>query len=308
VTDNGKADTHHHRQQYLYGFSPIGEVMDHVRIFGTPDEVDRLPQLAAAWDAIRPDIEAVLAAEAGVSETIEIKDLPAEQAGSAAHLISSPLLQRGLSLRHSVAFVEIDKLIAAQRRVNLDYVERIAARLPEEIDLEFLVRLCLTPWREGAPVQHLQAEPGTHVFSSPSADLRFLGSFVKPLTAGDFDWAETGGIPAMAIISLVGYGDSPVNVLWSGARAVLNNGFHRVYALRQRGVRHIPVVLQFATDLVLEFPSHVVDLPREYLLSHPRPVLMKDFFDERFNTVLNIKNRLKTVTVRPDVEQREIPC
>ena len=264
------AATHFHRQQYLYGFSPIGEVMEHVRTYGTPDEIDRLPELAAAWNAVRPDIDAVLAGEAGLSETIEVGELPPEQADVAASLVSSPLLQRGLSLGHSVALVEIDKLVAAQRRVNLDYVDRIVAGLPDEITLEFLVSLCLAPLRTGAPVQYLQSEPGTHIFSSPSTDLRFLGSFMKPLASDDLDWAESGGIPVMAIVSLVGYGDSPVNVLWSGSRAVLNNGFHRVYALRQRGVRHIPVILQYAKDVILEFRSHVVDLPREYLLSHPR--------------------------------------
>jgi hypothetical protein len=88
---------------------------------------------------------------------------------------------------------------------------------------------------------------------------------------------------------------------------VLNNGFHRVYALRQHGVRNIPIILQLATNVALEFPHHVVDLPREYLLGHPRPVLMKDFFEERFNTTLKVKNRLKTVTLRTNIEQDDIP-
>lgn len=30
----------------------------------------------------------------------------------------------------------------------------------------------------------------------------------------------------------------------NGQRLVLNNGFHRVYALRRQGVTHIPVVIQ----------------------------------------------------------------
>lgn len=299
---------HHHRQKYLYGFSPIGEVMDYVRVYGTPDEIERLPELVAAWNAIRPDIDSVRAAEAGVSETIAITELPPDQAAAATQLVSSPFLKRGINLRHSVALVEIDNLIAAQRGVNLDYVDRIVERLPEEITLEFLVGFCLAPWHEGAPVRHFQSEPGAHVFSSPSADLRFLGSFVKPITDEDLDWVESGGIPAMAIVSVIGYGDSPVNALWSGSRAVLNNGFHRVYALRRRGVQHIPIILQFATDVVMDFPSRVIDLPREYLLTNPRPALMKDFFDERFNMVLKVKNRLKTVTFHPEVQQREIPC
>jgi hypothetical protein len=299
---------HCHRQKYLYGFTPIAEVLSHVRTRATRDEIDRLRELAAEWDAIRSDVEAVLAEESGLSETIEVRELPAEYLERATRLVSDPLLQRGLGRRHALALVEIDKLIAAQRRVNLDFVDRIAAQLPDEISLDFLIEFCLSPRPQGAPVQYLQSSRDTHVFSSSSTDLRFLGSFMRPLTGDDLEWAESGGIPVMAVVSFIGYGDAPINALWSGSRAILNNGYHRVYALRQRGVRHIPVILQFATDLALEFPSRVVDLPKDYLLSHPRPVLMKDFFEEKFTKVLRVKDRLGTVIFRSDVQQRDIPC
>ena len=301
------AAAHFHRQKYLYGFAPLGEVAEYVRTNATADEIDRLPEITAAWNAIRPDIDAVLASEAGLSETVKITDLPPEKAAEAAALVSDKLLQRGLNLRNAVALVEIDKLIAAQRQVNLNYVDQIAAGLPSDITLDFLLGFCLSPKREGASIQHLDLGQNAHVFSSPSTDLRFLGSFLKTLTPADLEDAESGGIPVVAIVSFIGYGDSPVNVLWSGSRAVLNNGFHRVYALRQRGIRKIPVILQLATNSALEFPAHVVDLPRDYLLTHPRPVLMKDFFEEKFNTVLKVKNKLKTVTFRPNVQQHDIP-
>jgi hypothetical protein len=302
------AAAHFHRQKYLYGFAPVGEVVEYVRTNATAEEIDRLPEITAAWNAIRPDIDAVLASEAGLSESVKITDLPPEKAAEAAALVSGKLLQRGLNLRNAVALVEIDKLIAAQRRVNLNYVDQIAAGLPNEITLDFLLGFCLSPKREGAAIQHLDLGRNSHAFSSPSADLRFLGSFLKTLSPADIESAESGGLPVVAVISFIGYGDSPVNVLWSGSRAVLNNGFHRVYALRQRGVRTIPVILQFASNALLEFPSHLVDLPREYLLAHPRPVLMKDFFEEKFNTVLKVKNKLKTVTFRPKVQQHDVPC
>lgn len=301
--------THFRRQKYLYGFAPIQEVVEHIRTNATADEIGRLPQITAAWNALRPDIDAVLANEAGLSETIEVEDLPMETAAAtaAAALLGDKRLQRGFDRKIGVALVEIDKLIAAQRRVNLDYVDQITAGLPDQITLEFLLDFCLSPKREGAPVQHLDLGQDAHVFSSPSRDLRFLGSFMRTLSPVDLEGAESGGIPVAAVVSFIGYGDSPINVLWSGSRAVLNNGFHRAYALRKRGVRAIPVILQFATNVALEFPSHVVDLPRDYLLAHPRPVLMKDFFEEKFNTELKLKDKLMTVTLKPNVRQQAVP-
>jgi hypothetical protein len=50
-------------------------------------------------------------------------------------------------------------------------------------------------------------------------------------------------VPVGAIILFVGYGAGSVNVLEANNRLILNNGFHRVYALRKSGVSKIPVVL-----------------------------------------------------------------
>ena len=68
-----------------------------------------------------------------------------------------------------------------------------------------------------------------------------------------------------------------MNVLQAGNRVVLNNGFHRTYALRSMGVTEIPVVIRQIRNVQLEFPAAVVGLPRDYLLKAPRPVVVKDF-------------------------------
>ena len=92
------APAHFHRERYLFGFSPIGEVMEHVRTYGTPDEIDRLPEIASCWNAIRPDIDAIVAAEAGLCETVEVHELPPDQVEVASSLINAaPLHMRLLA-------------------------------------------------------------------------------------------------------------------------------------------------------------------------------------------------------------------
>lgn len=123
----------------------------------------------------------------------------------------------------------------------------------------------------------------------------------------DLSYAELGGLPAAAIIAFVGYGTAPVNVLSVRGRLILNNGFHRVFALRSLGVTRIPVVVQQIRNPQLEFPPQVAGLPKDYLLTHPRPVLIRDFFDTDFATTLKVRDRIKTVTVNVVPGQHEVP-
>jgi hypothetical protein len=203
--------------------------------------------------------------------------------------------------------VEIDKLVAPQRTVNLEYVERLIERYPATPTMKDLFDVCISLKRDMDPIQHLEVAPNTHVFSSPNSDIRFLGAFVKDLNGEDCSYAEGGGLPAAAIIAFVGYGAAPVNVLSVGRRVILNNGFHRVFALRSIGVTKIPVVVQHMRNAQLECPPQVAGLPREYLLTHPRPVLVRDFFEPDFAITLKVRERIKTVTVSVVPGQHDVP-
>jgi hypothetical protein len=293
---------------YLYAFATQAEVRQHVRTQAIEDETLRLTEILQSWYALQPKVRELTKAESGIADTIGLAPVPSEHQPTIQSFSSDPLFRKTFShLPISFAVVEVDKLVAPQRTVNLDYVDRLLQRYPESPTMEDLLRTCLSPRREMDPIQHLEVAPNTHVFSSPNSDIRFLGAFVKTLTLEDLDYAVMGGLPAAAVVAFVGYGGAPVNVLRAGQRVVLNNGFHRVYALRSLGVDHIPVVLQEVRNVQLEFPPQVAGLPREYLLSAPRPVLMKDFFQPDFTVTLKAKERIKTVTVSIAPNQYEVP-
>jgi hypothetical protein len=105
-------------------------------------------------------------------------------------------------------------------------------------------------------------------FSSRSLDLRFLGGFAKSITKDDIRVAHAGGKPAEATVLLVGFGADPINALHVDRRVVLNNGFHRVFALRSVGVTKIPIVLQEVVNADIEFPDSLLGLSRAYLLQY----------------------------------------
>ena len=89
-------------------------------------------------------------------------------------------------------------------------------------------------------------------------DLRFLGGFRKPLGEDDIAVAHTGGQPVEAVTLLIGYGAAPINVFYVGNRLILNNGFHRVVALRAEGITHIPAVIQRVAQAEIEFPEQLL--------------------------------------------------
>lgn len=307
--------THYIQQEYLYSFASQGEILQYVRSQATDEDRKRLPDIMTSWRAIQPRVAEVLQREAGLAETVSIAPIPEQHQAVVDSYLSDSLFQKmfsGPPVR--VGVVEIDKLVASQRMVNLGYVKGLTKRFGgPSPTFKDLLEICVSPHREiTETIQHLEVAPNAHVFSSPNSDIRFLGAFVKRhLTKDELELAEAGGLPAAAVIAFVGYGGAPVNALAAdlpaGKRLILNNGFHRVYALRRLGVTHIPVVIQEVRDPQLEFPPQVAQLPREYLLGVPRPPLMKDFFEPGFTITLKVLDRVRVVSMSIMLNHYDVP-
>jgi hypothetical protein len=78
------------------------------------------------WERLQPRVAELTKIESGAAETIQLRNVPEEHTNRLKQVASDPLFQNTFSnLRTAFAMVEIDKLIAAQRTVNLDYVDRL---------------------------------------------------------------------------------------------------------------------------------------------------------------------------------------
>jgi hypothetical protein len=144
------------------------------------------------------------------------------------------------------------------------------------------------------------------VFTSPSNDLRFLGTM--PLEPGDIQHHAPPGNLVVGIAA--GFGANLMNAIYAERRLILNNGTHRAYALRRLGVTHVPCIVQHvpsrdALDVV--GPSAVRRDPDVYL-RQPRPPMLKDYFDARLYTVMAARRRLRQITVRFEVEENSVPA
>lgn len=283
------------------------QLLGTVRLWCIPSELGRLDAIAQAWDGASARMTQLAQTEAGIPDTIAISELPPTAHARLTQIAADALFRASFSaLPTTFKIVEIDKLVAPQREVNLDYADEIRARAPGGAE-EDLLEFCVGPRSSPPEFKVLQTAPHQVIVTSKSLDLRFLGGFRKPLTEDDVAVAHTGGQPVEAVTLLIGYGAAPINVFQIGQRMVLNNGFHRVFALRMAGITSIPVVVQQVVQPELEFPAEMLGLPRAYLLSNPRPVLIRDFFDTALTVELLLAPRRKTVKVGWGAEESVIP-
>ncbi len=300
--------THAVPERYLYAHALRGEVIQHVRTQASSADHMRLPAILADWDALRPKVQALEMAESGLADTIAIEPLPSEAEAFAAATLAEPLIANAFSAwNHAIAMVELGKLVFPQRTINDEYAGQLLRKYPASPDLDDLLKICVSPQAETTPIQHLELAPNTHVFSSPNTDLRFIGAFLKEsIGAEDAPLVVTGGLPAVAVVGFVGYGTPVINAYLVGSRLILGNGHHRVYVLGKLGITTIPVLVVRVSNPLAEMPPAIGGTPRELCLV-PRPPLAKDFQDEDLSVTLQVKQRIRQLTIAMNTNQYDIP-
>lgn len=172
--------THSVAQAYLYAFAARHEVMTYIRTRCIEDEVKRLDEILQSWQHLQARVATLQMSEAGLPDSAVVSPLPDEIVDEAEALTQAPMFRRTFSaLGTTVGIVEIDKLVAPQRAVNIEYAEKIKASVTDMSDASRLLQLCVSAERDLEPIQHLEIAPNNHVFTSPNTDMRFLGAYVK---------------------------------------------------------------------------------------------------------------------------------
>jgi len=294
--------------RYLYGATTQPEVINFVRTQCMVRDEAEVQRIVQDWKQAAQRFAAITSFPKVVPESMIVRDLPDEVASLMREIAAEPLFQRSFSmLPMSFGIVEIEKLVAGQRYVNLDYVAKLMKSLPPHPSPKDLIEFCLAKTPDVAPPAELQLGPNVYSYRSDTTDFRFLGGFPKPLSKDDLEAAVAGGLPVAGIILLVGYGSTAINVFQVGQRYILNNGFHRLFALQKSGVRSAPTVIQHITNPALELPPQLVGLPTQYMTTSPRPSMMMDFFDDSLVVELRMKPRDRSVQIQWNVNQIDIP-
>ncbi|VVB59320.1 Uncharacterised protein [uncultured archaeon] len=291
---------------FPYGTTTQAEVVSTIKSMCTEEDIQSLESIIAEWRGASKYFMELVSAERGAPESIDGMEIDAAYKPRLEKIASNAFFKRTFfTVPTEFKLVEIEKLVAPQKFVDLDYVQQLKETLPREPKMDDLINFCLE-LRQNTPPKKLSVAPNSFVYSSSNPDFRFLGGYSKPLTEDDVK-ASMGGMPAAAIVLLVGYGTPRCNALSIGKRMILNNGFHRMYALLDMGIKYAPLVIQKIAHPELEIAPEIIGVPREYLVRHPRPVMMKDFFDKMLVRVIHRKPAIKEVRISWNAQQSSVP-
>lgn len=266
------------------------------------------PALIAEWREARAEALNVMLEEAGAADCVAVQELPDDMKVLADQVLQQPSMHRVVSLvSRRWCLVEIDRLVVFQEAIDLHHVEEIKASLSACPNAQELIDLVSCNGAHAHPPVRCTPSDGGYMFSSASNDLRFLDvATVEPDAIAGF---TPVGAASHAIVMYVGYSDNVISATRSDNRVILTNGSHRVYALRDLGVRYVPCLVTDASEGdVSEFllPA-AVKQDRAFYLTAPRPPMFKDYFDSRFTRTVPVIRKTSVLKAKLDLQKSSVP-
>ena len=294
---------------YLIGRPTLKRYLRFVRDHAVkpPDEGTLTDQWQAAHDFART----LEKEEAGAADNPPITKLEVNSRNEPllTEFFKDPLVRNGFNtVPTEVAFVELDRLVVYQHHIDLTYVRLLERELGRSPSEEQIFRTSLLHDHPQPPVKWSRVHGNKFVFMSPSNDMRFLGA-MKLQADNIQDYPPPGNLAGVVGLA-VGFGSNFMNAICAERRLILNNGSHRAYALRKMGVTHVPCIVQHVSSrekLDVVAASKVVD-NLDYYLKHPRPSMLRDYFNPKLHRVMPVHRQLRQITVKFEVDQEYVPA
>ena len=266
----------------LIGATRLSDFVDFVQQRSSQRPRPKTGDLADTWRAAAEVYRQLQIAEAGIANSVPVVPLSASLQVHMDALCALPHFSNTFSAV-PVAFgmVELDRLVVCQQHLTLSSIESLQARYKRKPSGKALANICLPTTVPPMEFNVLRRHDDEFVFRSNNHDARVLGSRVL---TGDAmpDMDVPGHTQAVACIAL-GFSSNVLNVVRFGQRLVLNNGYHRAYALRAMGVTHVPCVIQVCAhweEVGLAVGGEMYNNGDPYF-GLARPPLLRDFFDKR---------------------------
>lgn len=293
---------------FLLGRPPIGEFLAYYRHLAVEVRPRDEGRLMDEWRTANDRVRELETTEAGLADDPPILPLPPEMQESEAAILADARFRNAFRMTPvRIAMVELDRLVVYQKHINLAHVREMQRRFGE-LAPEELFRICIPLETTGQPIRVAQTAPNSYTFVSPSRDFRY----VEPVL---FDADQVLGYEPMGTVTavvgiVVGYGSSYLNAIHIENRLILGNGSHRAFALRERGVTHVPCVVQSISrreEMEIAAADEVRKYPSRYL-GTPRPPMLKDYFDDSLRKIIDVARKHRMVKLTFGVEVSDIPA
>ncbi len=295
---------------HLLGVPPLANYVDHVTRRAIDGREADESALIDQWRSAAQHYQRLQDSEAGLADLAGLEKIPAAKAGWIERIAGLADFAEGFGdLPVAFAMVELDRLVVYQQHVSLTHASEFtqaleAAESPEDAIFE----ICLPMQARPPRIFTSKSGRGKFVFQSELSDVRaFSPRLFSEATAQTV--LTSNGQAHSGVAIAVGFGARHLNVVRLGKRMVLNNGYHRAYALRAAGITHVPCVIQAIAhpeELAFAGGSSLIDNFDE-LFRSPRPPLFKDFFDPQLTTTLKLPRTRKQVQISISIETLRVP-
>jgi hypothetical protein len=275
-------------------------------VCGGPDpDAPSAADVADAWRAAQPRWHELARTEAGAAEQPQVRRMPASMQAHLERLTADPGVRSTFdTVPVAFGMVAADSLVASQCTITQASVDGIAGGQPPRGALAWATRLCLPAEAPSAGARLVYCDDDEFVFEGDGHDMRYLGSQI--LDAATTRLTRLHGHAQTVIALAVGASTNLVNAVRWKDRIVLNNGHHRVHALRRLGFTHVPCLIQpcASFDEVRQAATSEVVDHAELYFDAPRPPLMRDFDDPQLTRAWRLPRLRRQVTVRIEVTSR----
>ena len=264
--------------------------------------------LVDEWYAAREIVQTLEREESGAANGPTIVPLEPEEEPLLLEFLKDPVQRSSFNtVPAEVAIIELDTLVVYQKHIDVTHCDRLAAGLAPSPAQSQIFRTCLPYDHPSPPVKWSRVDADTWVFMSPSNDLRFLGAF--PILSEHANSYATFGTVLGGVMLGVGFGSNFLNAIHVEDRLILHNGSHRAYTLRKLGVTHVPCIVQHvpSRDALDSVAPREVRSDADLYLRHPRPPMLRDYFDPRLCKVFPFERKLQQITVRFETTESFVP-
>ncbi len=309
------APTHIQAEEHVFliGRPPLGEYMGFLKTQTVEGQTADDAALAEQWRAANGRIRQLEMTEAGAADDPLDDELPASLGILGPKVLEDPIVRRSFGItRNEIRMVALDRLVVFQKQINLGYALELGQALGNEPTDEDLFNFCLPidrrydPPTSVAPIAHGPKGPAAWAMLSPSTDFRVLETTL--LDPSQVIGLDMTGAPTQVVAVVVGYGPNFVTAVRAGNRLILRNGSHRVYALRAAGHTHAPVLIQniaHQEELGLLLPD--IEAHPNLYLTHPRPPLLRDYFDNDLRLLVHVPRKTRQVRIAVNFEESYSP-
>jgi hypothetical protein len=293
---------------FLVGLASLRDYLNFMTAEPVGAETADRGALAAEWRAAHDRLARLRRAEEDWADDVRPQPLPAALEPRAAEVAADPIFRAAFdALPTRLALVELDRLVVSQKTIHLAHVRRLRDRLGADPTPEQVFRLCLPADHPTAGCRVARVGTDSVVFVSDADDLRFHESVIlAPNQVTDYrPFGPVAGVVGLVI----GFGSGYLNVISCEGRLVLNNGYHRAYALRELGLSHVPAVVQEVrrADEVGAAGGTAFRRNPDYYLRSPRPPVLKDYFDPELRKIVQLVPTARHVRVRFTIEEVDLP-